>query len=863
MADWDAPPIQAPPGSAAYRYYKQTGAIPIGPVQNAPPSGSSPVDRGFVVNFWKGKGLSEDVAQGIADATHDESGIKGNPDLFNPTAINPTSGAVGLQQDLGPRKAQLQAQPNWQDPQVQLDNAYREVTGGDPQASAHWNEIKGAGTRQEAAALFKKYFERPESAKGGQATSAGWDAPTLKISGDGWNVSPQAIEHEQNIPNTVVVWVPPSDYLNLTPEQIAGEGSAKRQSLAKSLAANDNIEAIPTLDVKMGGKVATVIDQDGRNRALAAQKAGIDLIPVAIHGISPNVAPEQIKGMRGDLRPFDWKPVGKVAPTSSKPSFAYGTTAFADPYDALKQGLGGIFQGISEAALGGKSDPASAVPTQLQPQQPQPYTGNVLPLSLSAEGKLSPAVPGMISAPAQSMAEMGARALGQPVVGGPLAPLTPDQISTVAGLAGTPIAGMRDLGMAPQVSAAALGGRNPLAGTIPPRSPSVPPISPERAALAREAIDDFGIPLRVTQVGMNPTQKYAESAIRRLPFSGAGREDLETQRAFNRAVAKTFGEDVDAITQGVMARAKKRIGGVINEIENNNEIHLNNDVIRKLAGIEATAHSSLTAEEYNVVARQLGNLVRNLQKGGTISGETYGNLFKRGAPLDRVIDSSNRNLAYFGSQIKATMQDALQGSLSGEDLAAYKNARFEYKNMKTIEPLVNKSPQGDISPALLNNRVTQSFTNRAYDVAGANPLDRLAKIGQAFLKEPGSSGTSERGLAQYGLAKIGELGAAAAAGHFLGIPVALAGGAAALGGGRMIGNYLRNPSLVDRLLSRVLGPAGGVSGGQQLMQFASQLPATRSLLARSAIPSVAPFAVGGALNAAMLRNPPAAQPPGM
>jgi hypothetical protein len=114
---------------------------------------SSAAGRQQVVDFWTGKGVRDVVAQGIADRVHAESG-------FDPTVSNKDSGALGYYQHLGDRLDRLMAQPNPKSGVTQNNLAYWEVTGGDPIASAHWDEIKAAPTREAAAQLWDKYFER-------------------------------------------------------------------------------------------------------------------------------------------------------------------------------------------------------------------------------------------------------------------------------------------------------------------------------------------------------------------------------------------------------------------------------------------------------------------------------------------------------------------------------------------------------------------------------------------------------------------------------------------------------------------------------------------------------------------------------
>lgn len=340
-------------------------------------------------------------------------------------------------------------------------------------------------------------------------------------------------------------------------------------------------------------------------------------------------------------------------------------------------------------------------------------------------------------------------------------------------------------------------------------TPTVPTavhgITPERAALAKEAIDKYGIPITAPQIGMAPIGKFAQSVTRHIPLSGVEEHELQVRQAWNRAVSRTFGANADAITPTVMKDAKTRLGGGINAIENSNSVTFTTPDITKLAALEMTAHSSMTKEEYGVISRLVDNVLRHVGPTGQLEGTTVGDLFRKGGALDTATGNSNRNIAHIASGIKVLLQDMLQRDLPLGVADDYRNLRFQYKNMKTVEPLANKSPTGDISPGLLNARVTQQFKDRAYDVSG-HDLDKLGRIGQAFLKEPPSSGTAERGTVYYAGEKISELIAAILAGHFLSIPELAGTAAGALVVGRAAGSALRSPKLAERTISRVLTP---------------------------------------------------------
>jgi hypothetical protein len=131
--------------------------------------------------------------------------------------------------------------------------------------------------------------------------------------------------------------------------------------------------------------------------------------------------------------------------------------------------------------------------------------------------------------------------------------------------------------------------------------------------------------------------------------------------------------------------------------------------------------------------------------------------------------------------------------------------------MRTIQPIVAKSPTGDVSPAQLAARVNETGNGMAFGYGG--DLGELARIGQKFLKEPGSSNTAERlstmagtigGVPNALLAAMhGDL--MGAAGVALGVP------AASLAVGRGIGGALRSQWLANALINRSLPGAASAT----------------------------------------------------
>lgn len=337
-----------------------------------------------------------------------------------------------------------------------------------------------------------------------------------------------------------------------------------------------------------------------------------------------------------------------------------------------------------------------------------------------------------------------------------------------------------------------------------------PTISPAVARLAQTA-GNMGIPIRPSQISGSPFVKGMDSVLGKVPGSGMADANDVQRGAFMRAVGKTFGADSEALTPEVMSKAKTDIGGTLNAVADRTRIHADDQLMNDLGQIEHEAPQALTESEAKPLGLQINNILSKIKPDGTIDGATYQALTRKGAPLDVAESNHDSNIAHYAGEIRKALDDALERSAHPDDLAALKAARLAYKNMKTVEPLVSKSADGTFSPALLNNRVSTSFKNRAY--TGAGDLGDLAAIGQRFIKASPSSGTAENeklfGILALG-GKLGVGAVGAALGHsagldLLGTGVAGAGGLAGTSAvSRIATKALSSPAYRNRLISASL-----------------------------------------------------------
>lgn len=383
-------------------------------------------------------------------------------------------------------------------------------------------------------------------------------------------------------------------------------------------------------------------------------------------------------------------------------------------------------------------------------------------------------------------------------------------------------------------------------------------VNPLRANLAETAIDKYGIPVRGGQISESPFIQWLDSVLGKTPLSGYSARNEKSAAAFTRAVSKTFGEDADSLTPDVMSAAKSRIGKVFNDVAANTTIpDAADNVLKPIGEVIHEAYQVMPENEVSPLLKQLESIGSAIDpQTRALSGEAYQALTRKGTPLDRAMGSSNPNIRYYASQIRNVLDNALQQSAAPADTAALRNARLQWKNMRTVQDLAAKANiEGEISPQALLGAVKKSYKDMAY--SGAGDIGELAKIGKEFLTDKPSSGTAERytlyrllegagKMMSHGIG--GGLTSGAAGAAFYTNPLATTatvGGA--LGAARLAGSALGSDWYRNMLLQ-----SAAKEGPNALSQFLSS-PAAQAAI------SQAPFV--GAVEGNRLLPPPQAPNP--
>jgi PAS domain-containing protein len=292
------------------------------------------------------------------------------------------------------------------------------------------------------------------------------------------------------------------------------------------------------------------------------------------------------------------------------------------------------------------------------------------------------------------------------------------------------------------------GAKGARAARSAPRAEKRPAVDEETVRLAQKAID-YGIPLRPDMLSDSRMAKFMGDVLEKVPLGGSKAADR--QRAFNRAVMDQLGADpkAEALTPDVFDAAIAKAGSEIGEISGRTSV-----AVDELGALPAVARRE-TPDVQQVIKTYLDDIQQVAEANqGMVPGEQLRKLRTEASTQAR--GSTNGDLRRTLGEFIDRIDDVIERHAPPEDTAALADARRRYAVAKTLEPLVAKSSEGNVSPAALMGRVTSDRAGKARMARGkGGELGDLARIGQKFLKEPPSSGTMERLAAGGTVAGIG------------------------------------------------------------------------------------------------------------
>jgi hypothetical protein len=265
---------------------------------------------------------------------------------------------------------------------------------------------------------------------------------------------------------------------------------------------------------------------------------------------------------------------------------------------------------------------------------------------------------------------------------------------------------------------------------------------------AVQTLRDAGVPIDVAQATGSAFLNRTKAALMDNPFT-AGKEEAFAglqQAAYNKAIARTMGEDASAITPDVITNAKNRLGNIYDNLFEKHGSKISGQVYKDLAALRDDAITTLPVADSSVIKGLVDDIINKASANrSTLSGDQY-QAFKR--VLDRM-SGQNSNTSIFAQDMKDVLLSGLKNSIKDpKDIELLKVTNKQYGNMKKIEDVVLKNVEGNVSPSLLSNSLaTKAKRNAIY--AEDSQLADLARAGKLVLEQKlPNSGTMARFLAQ-------------------------------------------------------------------------------------------------------------------
>jgi hypothetical protein len=322
----------------------------------------------------------------------------------------------------------------------------------------------------------------------------------------------------------------------------------------------------------------------------------------------------------------------------------------------------------------------------------------------------------------------------------------------------------------------------------------------EIGANAVKTLRDAGIPLDAAQATGSALLGRVKAALSDNMFTASAQHEFSgvQKQAFNKAIAKTMGENADKITPAVISNAKENIGKIYDDVASKVNIRADDKFLNNLSAIDDEAKNILNDQQYSIIDKNIKNILNKASiEGNQLNASQYQNIKKT---LDRLSGSSDTDVAGYARDLRDVLNkglsDSAEATVNKELVSSLKDANKRWGNMRKIEDVAIKNEYGDVSPSLLYNSLTTKLKRNAF-YAEDNELAKLAAAGKIVLPEKlPNSGTIARGLAQAAVPAA----AGAAYGLYQGDYVdALKGAAFGIAAPKLAQAAINNPKLASYL----------------------------------------------------------------
>lgn len=321
----------------------------------------------------------------------------------------------------------------------------------------------------------------------------------------------------------------------------------------------------------------------------------------------------------------------------------------------------------------------------------------------------------------------------------------------------------------------------------------IPKLDTATKSLASRA-KDLGIDLRLDQLSPTRARRLVQKISQDIPLSGVDSFDAKQQSQWMRGLSKTIGLDTDNLNPAAIDTFLTNANNKFGVLTKGKSIPVLPATVKLIDRAAASAKGNVTDDIAALVEKNAAAIKAELADGvvnGNKLAAVRSNLIKR-------LPSINPQARPYVQEFVDAMDVSVNKVLTKAERETLKTARREWRNFKTIEPLLEKSTDGMINPTDLAARVASSkFIKASRTSTGSDELVDLARIGKKFLPKAGGSDTQPKLL--YGAGGAGA--ASVVLNPALALPVAATTGAVVGGNRAFQSGYNASQGLVNRAIN--------------------------------------------------------------
>lgn len=287
-----------------------------------------------------------------------------------------------------------------------------------------------------------------------------------------------------------------------------------------------------------------------------------------------------------------------------------------------------------------------------------------------------------------------------------------------------------------------------------------------------QVLKDAGVPLDLAQETGSKVMSWAKRLTSDNPFTGGGSQAFVNAQnnAYTRAISKTMGEDAERITPEVIQNAKLRLGDAYNDLFERNGVRVTRNFQKSLDELKLDSEKVMPEGQKGIT-----NIVNDiLDKSKVNMGHLTGKQYQAIKQQLSAMEAQGGTAGHYAGELREKLFEGLSDTIkkigSEKDLELLKQTNKQYGNMKKIEDVALKDPEGHISASQLYNSLTAKSKRNSFYQEDPE-LARLASAGKSVLPEKmPNSGTAARlagqaaiptAVAGFELAREGDVGNAA------------------------------------------------------------------------------------------------------